>query len=185
MTHEAGDAREGTGLAGTIAARLLALEKKFNVKKGYHLPDAIARAFRTGKYCGYVDTNYTLGPATWSDLDSNATIVDSEKTDISRSGSDFTFANGGTYVVLVSAAFRSNAAADAGLRLRKNGTTILQAGTSIGAAAIGTVVLQGTIEVDDGEVVTIEQVCTSSQSVTVPTIDGETLRYIVIEFVSL
>ena len=44
MALDAGDAREGTGLAGLMAEKLLELEPKFKVKKGYHMLDAIAQA---------------------------------------------------------------------------------------------------------------------------------------------
>lgn len=44
MALEAGDAREGTGLAGLMAEKMKELEKKFDVKKGYATFDAIAQA---------------------------------------------------------------------------------------------------------------------------------------------
>ena len=44
MALDAGDAREGTGLAGLMAEKLKEIEKKFDVKNGYHMLDAIAQA---------------------------------------------------------------------------------------------------------------------------------------------
>ena len=41
---EAGDARQGTGLAGEMAAKMKELEPKFDVNKGYHMFDAMAQA---------------------------------------------------------------------------------------------------------------------------------------------
>lgn len=45
MAMDAGDARDGTGLAGLIATKMDELTKgEFDVKKGYHMLDAIAQA---------------------------------------------------------------------------------------------------------------------------------------------
>lgn len=45
MALEAGDAREGTGLAGLMADKMREITKnEFDVKKGYHMLDAFAQA---------------------------------------------------------------------------------------------------------------------------------------------
>jgi len=44
MALDAGDAREGTGLAGLMAEKMKAIEAKFDVKRGYAMFDALAQA---------------------------------------------------------------------------------------------------------------------------------------------
>lgn len=44
MALSAGDAIQGTGLAGRIAAKLKSIDSRYNVKMGPELPQAIAEA---------------------------------------------------------------------------------------------------------------------------------------------
>ena len=44
MALDAGDARQGTGLAGLMAEKMKTIEKKFDVRVGYVMLDAMAQA---------------------------------------------------------------------------------------------------------------------------------------------
>ena len=98
---------------------------------------------------------------TWTTLHSAITVTDVEQTGISRSNSDLTFTDAGTYNVFWRASMANGTAGkNLGLRLRdtSGGVTKCTGSTFVNAASIGTAIVAEDITVTAGQVLQLQYV---------------------------
>lgn len=145
------------------------------------VPDEVVQIINAGgftpaRYSGHATAGVSWTSTTWSGVANAATLVDAEQMGITRSGSTWTFAEGGEYVIhFASKAFRT-VSAEIGIRARKSGVTV--GGPSLSstesASRMTLARLHKCLSLSAGDVVSLEYAVTSGfASAAAATIDGD------------
>jgi hypothetical protein len=143
--------------------------------------------FTPAYYYGYNTAGITYSSTVWSGVHNVTTLTDVNQTGITRSGSDFTFAKAGKYLLNATFAVQGNASYAVAFRLRDvAGASTKSSGfLSLGASTIANVALSAVVTVTAGQVLAM-QYCKSATG-TAPamagiTHDTEAIRNVEISF---
>jgi hypothetical protein len=135
-----------------------------------------APGFTPARYSGHATAGISWTSTTWSGVANAATLIDAEQTGITRSGSAWTFAAAGEYVIHFASKTLRTVSADIGIRARKSGVTV--GGPSLSAmessSRMSLARLHKCLSLAAGDVVTLEYAVTSAfASAAAVTLDGE------------